>query len=39
VYEYEAGRWGPVEAEERLAPMNGCQNPVLSPVAARAGAA
>jgi glucose-6-phosphate 1-dehydrogenase len=39
VYEYEPGTWGPAEVEERLAPMDGWHNPVLSPVPARAEAA
>jgi glucose-6-phosphate 1-dehydrogenase len=39
VYEYEPGTWGPAEAEERLAPMDGWHNPVLSPLPARAEAA
>jgi glucose-6-phosphate 1-dehydrogenase len=39
VYEYETGTWGPAEAEERLAPMDGWHNPVISPVATRAEAA
>ena len=39
VYEYEPGTWGPAEVEERIIPMDGWHNPVLSPVPARAEAA
>jgi glucose-6-phosphate 1-dehydrogenase len=39
VYEYEPGTWGPAEVEERLAPMDGWHNPVISPLPARAEAA
>ena len=36
VYQYEPGTWGPAEVEERLAPMDGWHNPVISPARAEA---
>jgi glucose-6-phosphate 1-dehydrogenase len=39
VYEYEPGTWGPAEVEERIAPIDGWHNPVISPMPACAEAA
>jgi glucose-6-phosphate 1-dehydrogenase len=39
VYGYEPGTWGPAEVEEKISPMDGWHNPVVSPVPACAGAA
>ncbi|MBV9038415.1 MAG: glucose-6-phosphate dehydrogenase [Acidobacteriaceae bacterium] len=39
VYEYEPGSWGPAEVDERIAPVDGWHNPVMSPVPACAEAA